>query len=89
MTGQPKRIPWISPEEYLVFERRIDYNREYSDGGMFAMSGVSPTDLYTYSDLTIVCGKSLAEYNIIAQDKQHIEHFVRQAASWRERLISH
>jgi Uma2 family endonuclease len=144
----------LTPEEYLVIERKAVYKSEYLNGEMSAMSGASPrhvlivtnvvaelrrqlkqrpctvyatdlrvkvwpTGLYTYPDVIVVCGQpqfddeqrdtllnptllvevlsepakdydrgekfehyrtltSLAEYVLIAQDKPHFEHFVRQ-----------
>jgi Uma2 family endonuclease len=146
---------YISPEEYLAFERNASNKNEYFDGEVFAMSGaspehvlivtnvvaefrqqlkprpctvystdlrikVSPTGLYTYPDVVVLCGEakfddaqkdtllnptliievlsdstkdydrggkfehyrtleSLLEYILIAQDKPHVEQFVKQA----------
>ena len=36
-----ERIPYISPEEYLVIERAAEAKSEYLDGQMFAMTGAS------------------------------------------------
>lgn len=153
MALQPKSF--LTPEEYLVIERKAEYKSEYFNGEMFAMSGVSPshvlivsnivaelrgqlkqkpcnvyssdlrvrvspTGLYTYPDVVVVCGQpqladeqkdtllnptlivevlsdstqdydrgrkfehyrslsSFTEYLLIAQDRCHVEHFVRQA----------
>ena len=83
--------PRLTPQEYLVRERRAETKSEYLRGEVFAMSGasrehnliaantarqlgnqlrdrkcevyqsdmrvkVSPTGLYTYPDVTVVCG---------------------------------
>ncbi len=90
MSAVPK--PLLTPQEYLVRERRAETKSEYLRGEMFAMSGasrehnliagnvnrelgqqlrerpcevyqadmrvkVSPTGLYTYPDVTVVCGE--------------------------------
>jgi Uma2 family endonuclease len=90
MSLQPK--PYLTPEEYLVIERKAEYKSEYLNGEMFAMAGaserhvtivanlmyllvgqlrgrpckayasdlrvrVSPTGLYTYPDVVVVCGQ--------------------------------
>ena len=145
---------YLTPEEYLVIERKAEYKSEYFNGEIFAMTGasrrhnlvaanvlaalhiqlrkrpweiypsdmrvkVSSTGLYTYPDVVIVCGEplfddeqkdtlvnptvlvevlskstasydrgekfehyrklvSLAEYLVIAQNKHHVEHYIRQ-----------
>lgn len=33
--------PWLSPQEYLVKERRAEFRSEYYNGEMFAMAGAS------------------------------------------------
>lgn len=83
---------YLTPAEYLAFERQSDVKHEYFRGELFAMSGasqnhvtifmntshllvgqlkgrscrtfgadmrvkVSPTGLYTYPDLVVVCGR--------------------------------
>ncbi|MCY2988676.1 MAG: Uma2 family endonuclease [Planctomycetota bacterium] len=83
--------PYLTPQEYLVRERRAETKSEYLRGEVFAMSGASrehnliaantarqlgnqlrdrkcevyqsdmrvkvgPTGLYTYPDVTVVCG---------------------------------
>lgn len=90
MSAVPKL--YLTPAEYLAFERQSDIKHEYFRGDLFAMSGasrqhvriavnativlgnqltrrgcdvfnsdmrvkVSPTGLYTYPDLAIVCGR--------------------------------
>ena len=87
---------FITPAEYLAFERRADTKSEYLNGRIYAMSGaslqhnrivaglamtvgnqlrrkscepffgdmrvkVSPTGLYTYPDVVIVCGEPRLE----------------------------
>ncbi len=82
---------WISPEDYLAWERQAETKNEYWNGEVFAMAGasrhhtliaanviaslhiqlrgrrctvhtddlrvkVSPTGLYTYPDVVVVCG---------------------------------
>ena len=37
MSGQIK--PYVTPEEYLEFERKSDYRSEYLHGEIFAMTG--------------------------------------------------
>ena len=39
MTSQPKS--YVTPEEYLAFERRNEYKSEYINGEVFAMTGAS------------------------------------------------
>lgn len=39
MTSQPKS--YMTPEEYLAFERQAEYKNEYIDGEVFAMTGAS------------------------------------------------
>jgi Uma2 family endonuclease len=39
MSRQPKT--YITPEEYLAFERKAEYKNEYFDGEIFAMVGAS------------------------------------------------
>lgn len=39
MTSHPKT--YLTPEEYLVFERQNEYKSEYIDGEMVAMTGAS------------------------------------------------
>ncbi|HNS01396.1 MAG TPA: Uma2 family endonuclease [Anaerolineae bacterium] len=90
MSAVPKL--YLTPTEYLAFERQSDIKHEYFRGDLFAMAGasrqhaqiapnlaylfvgqlkgrpcdvfnsdmrvkVSPTGLYTYPDLAIVCGR--------------------------------
>jgi Uma2 family endonuclease len=40
MTGQPKTT-YLTPEEYLAFERKAEYKNEYIDGEIVAMTGAS------------------------------------------------
>lgn len=40
MTSQPKTT-YLTPEEYLAFERRAEYKNEYIDGEIVAMTGAS------------------------------------------------
>lgn len=91
MATKPK--PYLSPEDYLAFEREADAKHEYYAGEIFAFAGaseehnlivanvirelgnelkgrpckvypsdmrvrVSPTGLYTYPDVTVVCGEA-------------------------------
>lgn len=35
------RLPWMSPEEYLTYERTSDVRHEYVDGEVYAMVGAS------------------------------------------------
>jgi Uma2 family endonuclease len=90
MSAVPEEF--ITPQDYLVRERRAETKSEYLNGEMFAMSGasrehnliavnaarelsqqlrdrdcevyqsdmrvkISPTGLYTYPDVTVVCGE--------------------------------
>ena len=153
MSTQPQT--YLTPEEYLAFEREADVKHEYYAGEIFAFAGasrqhnlivanvirelgtevrgrpcevypsdmrvrVSPTGLYTYPDVTVVCGEarfvddqsdtllnptvivevlspsteeydragkfeqyrkldSLQAYLVIAQDRNHVEHWERQS----------
>lgn len=150
----PLESHFITPEEYLVIERKAEYKSEYFNGEIYAMSGasrrhnlivgnvlaglhrqlrkrpceayasdmrvkVSATGLYTYPDVIVVCEppqledewkdtllnptvvievlskstkscdqgakfehyrtvESLSDYILIAQDKYHVERYVRQ-----------
>ena len=152
MSTQPQT--YLTPEEYLAFEREAEVKHEYYAGEIFAFAGasrqhnlivanvirelgnevkgrpcevypsdmrvrVSPTGLYTYPDVTVVCGEarfddehsdtllnptvivevlspstagydrgekfehyrkleSLQAYLVIAQDRVHVEHHMRQ-----------
>ena len=38
---EPRRKPFLTPEEYLVLERQADTRSEYLNGETFAMSGGS------------------------------------------------
>jgi Uma2 family endonuclease len=49
MSRQPK--PRITPEEYLVRERRADAKSEYFEGEMFAMSGASPAHVLVVTNV--------------------------------------
>lgn len=40
MTSQPKTT-YLTPEEYLAFERQAEYKNEYIDGEIVAMTGAS------------------------------------------------
>src|SRR5688500_15445781 len=90
MSTQPK--PYLTPEEYLAFERSSETKHEYYRGEIFAMAGVgreheliagnifadihtqlrgrncevygsdlrvqvTATGLYTYPDISVVCGR--------------------------------
>lgn len=39
MSPQPK--PYVTPDDYLAFERQAEYKNEYFDGEIFAMVGAS------------------------------------------------
>ncbi len=91
MSTQPQT--YLTPEEYLAFEREAEVKHEYYAGEIFAFAGasrqhnlivanvirelgnevkarpcevypsdmrvrVSPTGLYTYPDVTVVCGEA-------------------------------
>jgi len=153
MASHPKN--YLTPEEYLEMERKVDRKNEYFNGEIFAIGGASPrqvlivtnvvselraqlknrpctvystdlrvrvsrTGLHTYPDVIVVCGapqfaddhkdtllnptlivevfskstkdydrgekfeqyraiESFKEYVLIAQDKHHAEHFLRQS----------
>ena len=57
--------PYLAPEEYLAIEREADpeSTQDYDRGSKFAQ----------YRSLD-----SFAEYLLIAQDKPHVEHCIRQ-----------
>jgi Uma2 family endonuclease len=156
MASDPRFL--MTPDEYLILERRAETRSEFLNGEMFAMTGasrkhnrivlnlafaldsqlkvrgcevfasdmrvkVSETGLYVYPDVIAVCGEaqfedaevdtllnpkviveilskttedydrgtkflhyralpSLAEYLLVAQDRVHVEHYVRQNDSW-------
>ncbi len=93
MAAQPQLKPYLTPEEYLAFERQAETRSEYWQGETFALAGastnhtiigantlaelvmqlkarnctahtsdlrvkVSRAELYTYPDVTVVCGKA-------------------------------
>ena len=45
---------YITPEEYLEFERKADYKNEYLDGKIYAMSGVSRQHDWIESQLSFL-----------------------------------
>lgn len=96
MAALPQPVPYLTPEEYLAFERQSDTKSEYWQGETYLMSGasnehtiieanivaalvmqlkrrpciargsnlrvkVSDSGLYTYPDVTVVCGQARFE----------------------------
>jgi Uma2 family endonuclease len=49
---EPQRKPYLTPEEYLAFERQSEIRHEYLDGEVFAMSGGSLNHSLIIGNLT-------------------------------------
>ena len=73
MTPQVKA--WISPEEYLEFEKTSEGRHEYHDGEMFAMSGGTFPHVLIASNLVREVGNRLKdECSVVGFDARvHIE----------------
>jgi Uma2 family endonuclease len=57
---------YLTPEEYLAFERKAEYKNEYIDGEVYAMTGASRR-------------RNLITVNIaVAQDECRVEQYVKQ-----------
>ncbi|HEY0005134.1 MAG TPA: Uma2 family endonuclease [Pyrinomonadaceae bacterium] len=57
MTSQPETF--LTPEEYLAFEREAEYKSEYFDGIMYAMSGASLAHNTIVANVIIELGPQL------------------------------
>lgn len=55
MSSLPKT--YLTPEEYLAFERRCEYKNEYFDGEIFAMTGASRE----HNLITVNIGRELSQ----------------------------
>ena len=55
MTSQPKA--YLTPEEYLTFERKAEYKNEYIDGEVIAMTGASRR----HNLITINLGREISQ----------------------------
>ena len=51
------RLSFISPEEYLILERKAEYKSEYINGQIYAMAGGTP-------EHNLVAGNVLTALNI-------------------------
>jgi len=49
---EPQRKPYLTPEEYLAFERQSEIRHEYLDGEAFAMSGGRLNHNFIVSNVT-------------------------------------
>jgi Uma2 family endonuclease len=47
-----QRNTYVSPEEYLAFEREAEYKSEYVDGVIYAMTGASLNHIQIVSNIT-------------------------------------
>ena len=56
MTSQPKTT-YLTPEEYLTFERKAEYKNEYIDGEIIAMTGASRR----HNLITINLGREISQ----------------------------
>jgi Uma2 family endonuclease len=129
LNGEIFAMSGASPEHVLIATNVVAAlhgqlkNRDYTVYASDLRVKVSPTGLYTYSDVTVICGKgefeasedlntllnpiliievlspstqdddrgrkfehyrtieTFREYVLIAQDKVHVEHFVRQSGT--------
>jgi hypothetical protein len=81
---------YLTPADYLAFERQSEIKHEYFRGEIFALAGASQnhvTILMNTSYLLVgqLKGRqyrtldTLTNYLLISQEKPHIEHFARQA----------
>ena len=59
MTSQPKS--YVTPEEYLAFERRNEYKSEYINGEVFAMTGASRRHNIIAVNITSSLDRQLAD----------------------------
>jgi Uma2 family endonuclease len=66
--GLPKRVPLLSPAEYLRIERAAPYRNEYFAGEMFAMAGGSPRHSLIKANLVRELGNRLEGGTCAAYD---------------------
>jgi Uma2 family endonuclease len=53
--------PYITPEEYLAFERGSEYKSEYLNGEIFAMTGASRKHNLIATNIVVALGNQLKE----------------------------
>lgn len=88
--SQAAATPYLSPEEYLAFERDSEVRHEYLDGEIFEVLSES-TERYDrgakfgyYRALP-----SLVDYVLVSQEEALVEHFRRaEDGSWVLRTFS-
>lgn len=74
MSGQP--TTYLTPEEYLTFEREAEDKNEYIDGEVLSDS----TERYDRGKKFALYRtiESLAEYVLVAQDERRVEQYAKQ-----------
>jgi Uma2 family endonuclease len=79
--------PCVSPEAYLLLERKADCKSEYDTllNPLLIVEVLSPsTEAYDRGEKFAHYRRlsSLQEYLLVTQDKVRIEHYTRQGAQW-------